>query len=236
MNADGSARVWEAQSGKPVSEVMEHGHLTSAKSAEFSYDGRFIVTAGGSSSPSGGLVRIWDAESGKPLSEPLLHPSQVKSARFSPDGKRVVTVDTESFQEAARVWDIMPAGRHLPNWLQPLAEAVAGQHLSERSGFEPLNKDSSEILQEVKDQLNHESPDNDWVTWGRWFLADRSTRTISPFSKITVPEYIENRIKENTADSLDEAEQLAVGNSQLLQRIQQAREGLKKNDEEPTQR
>jgi hypothetical protein len=41
--------------------------------------------------------------------------------------------------------------------------------------------------------------------------------TISPFSKVTVPEYIENRNKENTSESLYEAEQLSVGNPQLLQ-------------------
>ena len=50
-----------------------------------------------------------------------------------------------------------------------------------------------------------------------------------------MPEYIENRIRENTAESLDEAEQLAVGNSQVLQRIQRAREALKQEDEPATQ-
>jgi len=30
---------------------------------------------------------------------------------------------------------------------------------------------------------------DDWVVWGRWFLADHSTRTISPFSKVTIPEH-----------------------------------------------
>ena len=45
----------------------------------------------------------------------------------------------------------------------------------------------------------------------------------SPFSKITIPEYIENRIKENTPASLDEAERLAVGNAGLLKRIANAR-------------
>lgn len=66
------------------------------------------------------------------------------------------------------------------------------------------------------------------VTWGRWLLGDRATRTISPFSKITVPEYIENRIKEKTPQSLNEAEQLAVGNAELLQRISEARTTLTK--------
>ena len=74
--------------------------------------------------------------------------------------------------------------------------------------------------------MNQEPGDDDWVVWGRWFLADRATRTISPFSKITVPQYIENRIKEKTPQSLDEAEQLAIGNPELLQRISEARKTL----------
>jgi hypothetical protein len=78
------------------------------------------------------------------------------------------------------------------------------------------------------------SPDEECFC-GRWFLADRSTRTISPFSKVTVPEYIENRIKDNRAESLNEAEQLAVGNSQVLERIQRARQALKQQGEPATQ-
>ena len=81
----------------------------------------------------------------------------------------------------------------------------------------------------MKEQLNRESPGNDWAAWGWWLLADRSTRTILPFSKITTPEYIENWINENTAESLDEAEQLAVGNAELLNRIAAARAALPKS-------
>lgn len=71
--------------------------------------------------------------------------------------------------------------------------------------------------------------------WGRWLHraietygipADPGTRTISPSSTITVPEYIGNRIKENTSDSLDEAELLAAGNTNLLQQISKARNAL----------
>jgi len=85
------------------------------------------------------------------------------------------------------------------------------------------------VLQQLKEQLQHQASQDDWTIWGRWFLADPSTRTISPFSKITVPNYIENRIKENTAESLDEAEQLAIGNAELLKRIKKAREALPPN-------
>ena len=77
-------------------------------------------------------------------------------------------------------------------------------------------------------QFNRAPAEDDWTILGRWFLADHSTRTISPFSKITVSEYIENRIKENTPESLDEAERLAVGGAGLLQRIEQAKKASAK--------
>ena len=46
-------------------------------------------------------ARVWDAQSGKPLTDPLKHDREVESARFSPDGTRIVTVSGN----VARVWD-----------------------------------------------------------------------------------------------------------------------------------
>ena len=193
-------------------------HDGEVNSAQFSPDGKWIVTV----STKDKSVRVWDTETGKPLTEPMKHDKNPAISladmilNFSPDNKRIVT----AFEGTMRVWDVMPAGKAAPEWLPRLADAIAaGQHLSVRGFFEPLNKDSAKVLGNIKDQLSREPADDDWAILGRWFLADRSTRTISPFSKITIPEYIENRIKENTSESLDEAEQLAVGNAELLERI-----------------
>jgi hypothetical protein len=195
----------------------------------FSADGNQVVTVWDNA------VRLWDAETGSALSEPMEHPLQVideekglhadvLSAQFSPDGKRLVTASDDG---SARIWDLLPANRIVPEWLLRLATAVAGESLNERGFFEPISEEPLEVLQQIREQLTRESEDDDWIRWGRWFLADRSTRTISPFSKITVPEYIENRIKESTPESLDEAERLAIGNAELLRRIAQARAMLK---------
>ena len=48
-------------------------------------------------------ARLWDAVTGDPLGEPLGHREAVRSAAFSPDGKRVVTASRDG---AARVWDV----------------------------------------------------------------------------------------------------------------------------------
>ena len=131
-----------------------------------------------------------------------------------------------SEDSTACVWDVAPTQARCPDWLLPLSEAVSGQVLNKQGVLEPTRLNRAEMLNQIRQKLNQEPGDDDWVVWGRWFLADRATRTVSPFSKITVPQYIENRIKEKTPQSLDEAEQLAVGNPELLQRIAEARKTL----------
>ena len=50
----------------------------------------------------------------------------------------------------------------------------------------------------------------------KWSVSDRTQRTISPFSKLTVPEWIENRIKEGTLESLRTAIQMDPANARLI--------------------
>ena len=94
-SVDGTARVWDAGSGKPVGEPMKHEN--GLLSAQFSPDGQRVVTASWDKT-----ARVWDAASGKQVGEPMKHEQVVWSAQFSPDGQRVVTA---SWDMTARVWD-----------------------------------------------------------------------------------------------------------------------------------
>jgi len=213
--SQGAAWVWDAQSGQQLTEPMKHSGWVN--SAQFSPDGKRIVTASYDHT-----ARVWDAQNGQPLSDPLQHSQGANSAQFSPDGKRIVTGSSDG----AQVWDLAPSSENHPAWLTQLAEAISGQTLNKQGLLEPTQLKRGVVLDQLQHKLNQEPDDDEWVHWGRWFLADPATRTISPFSKMTVPEYIEDRIKENTAESLDEAEQLASGNADLLKRIAQARQAL----------
>jgi WD40 repeat protein/tetratricopeptide (TPR) repeat protein/tRNA A-37 threonylcarbamoyl transferase component Bud32 len=207
------ARVWNARSGQLLTEPLRHG--SQVNSAQFSPDGKRIVTVSMDNS-----ARVWDAQTGQPLTDPLKHDGYVNSAQFSPDGKRIVTASSDG---AARVWDIAPSSENHPAWLAQLAEAISGQALNKQGVLEPTSLNPADVINKLRQELNHQPDHDDWVVWGRWFLADPATRTISPFSKQTVPEYIEDRIKENTVAALGEAQRLAGGNDPLLQRIAEAR-------------
>jgi len=92
---DGTARVWDAASGKPGAVLS--GHTGWVESAAFSPDGTRIVTASEDKT-----ARVWNAASGKPGVVLSGHTDEVESASFSPDGTRIVTASSD---HTARVWD-----------------------------------------------------------------------------------------------------------------------------------
>jgi len=83
--------------------VVQLGHSTSIASIRFSYDDRFILTAGDRTG------RLWDTSTGKELLRFLGHKDWVTSATFSPDGRMILT---GSADKTARLWDAQ-TGREL---------------------------------------------------------------------------------------------------------------------------
>jgi dipeptidyl aminopeptidase/acylaminoacyl peptidase len=212
--ANNTAQVFELESGKPATEALHHSG--EVRSARFDHEGRRVITASDDKS-----ARIWDVETGKALSDPLIHKEAVTLAQFSPDGRRVVTAS----DNYAYVRDIVPVADRVPDWLLRLAEAVAGQQLNDRSVFEPVLH-PNDVLESIRTELAAAKIDDDMVRWGRWFLADRNSRSIAPFSSVTLPQYIEKRLQEKTPESLAEAEWLAAGNAGVLKQISEAKAAL----------
>jgi WD40 repeat protein len=211
-SSDKLVRVWDANNGDLVIDPLKHS--TPVQSAHFSPDGKRILTA------SGSAIRVWDAESGEPLTDSLDGGVSLLSAQCSPDGERVLTVSADG---EARVWDFSPTKTGIPDWFLPLIEAVCGRVLNKQGVLEFVALDRAAVIGQIRQRLMKQPNKDDWVMWGRWFLSDHFNRTISPFSSITIQEYVDDCIKENTDAYLDEAARVAFGNTELMRRISEAR-------------
>jgi WD40 repeat protein len=127
ISVDGTARIYEAASGDPVSNLSERAIST----AVFSSDGARVL---GTSRT--GAARIYDVTSGQPLVtlEEELH---VVEAAFSPDGARVFTTSPKrdrgedhfearppGREDLLRIWNAS-SGRRISGWPIHIGEVEA---------------------------------------------------------------------------------------------------------------
>src|SRR5262249_29490016 len=80
---DTDARLWDAATGKTLYALA--GHRGAVNDAQFSPDGRWIVTAGPST------AGLWDAQKGERLFFMRGHDGPLTTAAFDPSGRRIVT-------------------------------------------------------------------------------------------------------------------------------------------------
>ena len=90
----GAMQIWDASLGHSLALLLRH--KGQVRSAQFSPDGKWILTAA-----DDGIACIWDAQTGRRVGEPIIHDVYINFAQFSPDGQRIVTASGST----ARVWD-----------------------------------------------------------------------------------------------------------------------------------
>lgn len=106
---DGTARLWDAKTGKPIGSVMEHKrnryNYNNVYSAVFSPDGQQVLLASSDSTAS-----LWDTKTGRPIGPAMKHEynaynesGNVYNIIFSPDGKQILTASGDG---AARLWNL----------------------------------------------------------------------------------------------------------------------------------
>ena len=212
--SDNIARVWDLSRTNALIGSLEH--RAQVQDAQFSPDGRRIVTGA-----MDGSVRLWDVGTGLPISESLeggdaASGAQVYSAQFSPDGQRVIAACRDG---AARIWETPRLTNPPPAWFGELAEAVAETRADDQGILGPVPFSTLEALRR---QLAGSTGADFWSRWAAWFFAEPSERAISPFASITMPDYIHQRLQENTAGSLREVVRLAPNDAVAWARLGRA--------------
>ena len=212
MTVSGSVvQIWDVQTGRPLTEPMRHETLVS--SAEISRDGKWIMTAA-----RGGTARIWDALTGKEVVHPMgSRGGQLYNWAFSPDARWVAAASLDG--RKAFVWHAATIAAEAPPWLADLAEAVSGLQLTPQGTLEPSRRDPEDMRQTLRKLVG----DDDLSRLGRWFVADSAGRGISPLSPVTVPEFVSQRLKENSPVSVEEAYDADPVNPLVLSALAQLR-------------
>jgi len=203
---DQTVRLWGAWSGVPQSSPLVHGG--EVVTLRFSRDGRRLATAS-----LDHTARVWDTATGKLLAGPFRHSDQVRDVDFSPDERWLATA---SYDTTARLWELPSFLAAAPLWLAALAETAGGLTLDERNNYQPA---PAGRFAEAERAVEGGIPSDALADWARWFLADRSTRAISPSSPVRVPEFAQRRLRENTVSSLTEAQEFEPTNALALARL-----------------
>ena len=201
---DGTARLWNPATGAPLCEPLPHGGEVIF--GHFTPDSRRLFTIS-----RDGRARGWEVPTGYPVSDTLSHDGEVKSLRIIPDGQCLVVVTDRSLY----IWDISTEYVPVEAWLPELAEVVVGQRLNDHNVLEPVNFARFEELRRLI--LANTSTDY-FARWGRWFVSEPHTRTISLSQSITLNEYIDRSIREGTRESLRDVVRLSSTNVLALRR------------------
>ncbi|MEO6740018.1 MAG: TIR domain-containing protein [Chthoniobacteraceae bacterium] len=190
-STDRTARIWNAETGTPMIDEVRLDDF--GNSARFSPDGERFVTAS-----RDGKVQVWDSASGQPLAEfgplsgKLAFGVNAQSAVFSRDGRAVFIVLPMAVRRVDLAgWD------EATEDLAQLVESLGGSHFAADSArLVPLPPGQFDRLRTSFAAAG----DGDVARVGRWFFSDRKTRTTSPWSKMTVPQWTARRLAEEWSD------------------------------------
>jgi WD40 repeat protein len=189
---DRTVRVWDAVTGRPKAEPLVHD--AAVRTAMFSPDGQLAVTA-----PRDKAARVYETSGWKPVTQPLAHGAPIRAAVFSPDGS---FVGTASEDRTARVWMLSLPGT-APAWLGQLAEAVGGFQLGEGGGTELVSQ-PWERLNAIRTEIAKGGESDAFAKWGKWFLADRATRTIAYYSSTPITAFVNDLVVQGGTNALNE--------------------------------
>jgi hypothetical protein len=125
------------------------------------------------------------------------------------------------------VWDVppIPAPAGGPGnanaglLLAELADYVTGKRVTVQGALENAFQSG---LSKARERLHTLPPESAFARWIEWFLADRSTRTVSPYSEVDLPHYLSVRAQAKNYLARREAVMLCPTNALALRRLGEA--------------
>jgi WD40 repeat protein len=175
---DGTARVWEAVSGREVAQ-MTHESLVEA--VTFSPDGRWVA-----SGSRDGTARVWEAVSGCEVAR-MTYESWMNAVAFSPDGRWVVSGSNDG---TVQVWEAVN-GHELARMTHEGAVLAVAFSPDGRRVATASNDSTARVWKATSERelarMTHKrqvtavafSPDGQWVVSASWDKTGRVWETAS---------------------------------------------------------
>lgn len=190
---DHTARVWSAKTGKPVTPPLQHGDAV--YEAVFSPDGSLVATASRDHT-----ARIWDAATGEPMSLPLATRDEVTSVAFNPAGTTLLFTSKDNL---VRFVDLPPREAP-PSWIADLADFASTQ-----VRYDATRKPKLDEIMKLRLRLLASTSNDPWQKFGRWYFSESDVRPISPWSTLSLQDYVNGLIGLGDKDSIQYAMTLA---------------------------
>lgn len=206
------ANVWEFTGGKTRQVTASLTQPNTIVHAKFSADGRHLVAG-----DRGGTVQLWDLDTSLPMLDRLFVDADggVSRVGINPQMTRVFAATLSGNQLHQR--PLPPRGVAVPDWLPPLAEAVAGQWVNDRGALEPLGPERLQEARTAVAQLPTQAGgEHFYPQWARWFFADRATRAVAPLASVTVPDEINKLLTDGSLHSLRRAHRISPADARVF--------------------
>jgi WD40 repeat protein len=138
----------------------------------------------------------------------------VTTVVFSPGGSSLLVASKDG---SVQIFDV-PPNQAPPAWVADLAEFASTQVRYDRSHLPDLAR-----IKHLREQLLQSKSDSPWDEFGRWYFTESDVRPISPWSTVSLQQYVDALIAQDDKDSLDYASLLAKDHPAWMTKIVQLR-------------
>ena len=199
---DGTVRLWDVQTGRPIGEPLIHGELVN--SVAFSPDGNHIVS-GGMETGYNGTVRLWDANTGQLIRAVPIGGADVVvfAVSYRPDGRRVTAAGGDGVIQRLDAGSLDKVGDPLQaheDTVVALAYSPDGHTLASASLDETIRVWDVESGKQAADALMGHTDDVDSVVFspdGQRIVSGSTDGTVRVWPAVASPKDLCDKLTAN---------------------------------------